>query len=61
MEVGGGDDSQVTDKEVKLIMTFSQIVGVSYDGYIEKLRAAFTHILAGKANKAAKKIVEEEV
>jgi hypothetical protein len=36
-------------------MTFSQIVGVYYDGYIENLRAAFAHILAGKANKEAKK------
>jgi hypothetical protein len=36
-------------------MAFSQIVGISCDGYIEKLRVAFAHILAGKANKATKK------
>ena len=43
MEDEGGDDSQVSNKEVELIMAFSQIVGVSYDGYIEKLKVAFAH------------------
>jgi hypothetical protein len=38
MEVVGGDGTQEIGKEVELIMAFSQIVGVSYDGYIEKLR-----------------------
>jgi hypothetical protein len=47
--------TQETDKEVELIMAFSQIVGVSCEGYIEKLRLAFAQILAGKGNKAAKK------
>jgi hypothetical protein len=56
-EVVCGDGIQETDKEVELIMAFSQIVGVSYDGYIEKLRVAFAHILAGKVNNAAKKNV----
>jgi hypothetical protein len=36
---------------------FSQIVGVSCDGHIEKLRAAFAQILAGKSNMTAKKSV----
>jgi hypothetical protein len=36
-------------------MAVSQILGVSCDGHIEKLRAAFAHILAGRANKGAKK------
>jgi hypothetical protein len=54
-EVVCGDGTQETDKEVKLIMAFSQIVGVSCEGYIEKLRLAFAQILAGKGNKAAKK------
>ena len=58
MEVGGGDGSQETDKEVELFMAFSQIVGVSCNGYIEKLRVAFAHILAGKESKANKKKVE---
>jgi hypothetical protein len=40
---------------VELIMAFSQIVGISCDGYIEKLRVAFAYILAGKVDKAAKK------
>ena len=57
MEVGGGDGFQETNKEVELIMAFSQIVGVSCDGYIEKLREDFAHILASKVNKAAKKNV----
>ena len=49
-----------TNKEVELIRAFSEIVGVSYDGHIEKLRVAIAHIahiLAGKVNKAAKKEV----
>jgi hypothetical protein len=54
---GGGNDSQVLDKEVELIMAFSQIVGVSCEGYFEKLRVAFAHILAGKMNKAGKRSV----
>jgi hypothetical protein len=59
MEIRGRDGSQVTSKEVELIMAFSQIVGISCDGYIEKLRVAFAHILAGKANKATKKTMGE--
>jgi hypothetical protein len=54
---GGGNDYQVLDKEVELIMAFSQIVGVSCEGYFEKLRVAFAHILAGKMNKAGKRSV----
>jgi hypothetical protein len=49
--------SQAVDKEVELIMAVSQILGVSCDGHIEKLRAAFAYILAGRANKGAKKLV----
>jgi hypothetical protein len=55
VEIGGGENSQVIDKDVELIMAFSQIVGVSCDGYIEKLREAFSHILAAKEPKATKK------
>jgi hypothetical protein len=51
--------SQEAGKAVKLIMAFSQIVGVSCEGHIEKLKVAFAHILADKANKAAKKAVGE--
>ena len=57
MEVVGGDGIQETSKEVELIIAFSQIAGVSCEGYIEKLRGAFAHILAGKVNKEAKKNV----
>jgi hypothetical protein len=46
-----GDGIQETDKEMELIMAFSQIVGVSCEGYIEKLRVAFAQILAGQLRK----------
>jgi hypothetical protein len=54
-EVVCGDGTQETNKEMELIMVFSQIVGVSCEGHIEKLRLAFAQILAGKVNKVAKK------
>lgn len=54
---GGCGGSQDACKEVNLIMVFSQIIGVSCDGYIEKLKSAFAHIWASKAKKTAKKIV----
>ena len=38
-------------------MSFSQIVVASCDGHMDKLRAAFAHILAGKVKKASKKNV----
>jgi hypothetical protein len=44
-------------KAVELILVFSKIVGVSCEGYIEKLRAAFTHILTDKANREGNKAV----
>jgi hypothetical protein len=49
--------SQVTGKAVELILVFSKIVGVSYEGYTEKLKAAFTHILTDKANREGNKAV----
>ena len=52
---GGLGGSQEASKD--LIMAFNQVVGVSCDGHTEKLRAVFAHILAGKANKKAKKFV----
>jgi hypothetical protein len=55
--VGGCGGSRSVGKEVDLIMAFSQIVDVSCDGYIEKFGAAFSHILANKVKKMAKKIV----
>jgi hypothetical protein len=55
--VGGYGGSRGAGKEVDLIMTFSQIVGVSCDSYIKKLKVAFAHILADKVKKMAKKIV----
>jgi hypothetical protein len=42
---------------VELILAVSQILGVSCDGHFEKLREAFAHILAGRANKETKKSV----
>jgi hypothetical protein len=54
VDVGLGG-SQEVGKAMELIVAFSQIVGVSCDGHTEKLRAAFAHIVADKANKAAKK------
>ena len=48
-----------TGKAMELILAFSQIVGVSCEGHTEKLKATFVHILANKANKVAKKVVEE--
>jgi hypothetical protein len=35
MEVGGGGGSLEVDREVELIMAFSQIIGVSCDGYMD--------------------------
>jgi hypothetical protein len=57
MEVGGRGGSLEADREVELIMAFSQIIGISCDDYMDKLRVAFTHILAGKVKKAGKKNV----
>ena len=58
--VGGKSGGyQVADKELELILAMSQILGVSCDGHFKKLREAFAHILAGRANKKAKKLVGE--
>ena len=58
--VGGGSGGyQAVDKELELILAVSQILGVSCDGHFEKLKEAFAHILASRANKKAKKPVGE--
>ena len=45
-------------KAVDLIMAFSKIVGVSCEGYTEKILAAFSHILEEKENKEVNKAVK---
>lgn len=40
---------------MQLILAFSQIVGVSCDGHVGKLKAVIAAILADTASKAAKK------
>ena len=45
----------VAGKVVELIVAFSKIVGVSCEGYTEKLKAVFAHILVEKANKVVSK------
>jgi hypothetical protein len=39
---------------MELIMAFRQNVGISCDSHIERLRAAFAHILAHKKKEAKK-------
>ena len=54
---GGSGGYQVANKELELILAVSQILGVSCDSHVEKLREAFAFILAGRANRKAKKSV----
>jgi hypothetical protein len=48
LEIGDSDGVREVDKEMELIMVFRNIVGVSCDGHVERLKAAFAPILAGK-------------
>jgi hypothetical protein len=54
MDDGNSGGSQGADREMELIMAFRRIVGVSCDGHVERLKAAFAHILAGKKKEAKK-------
>ena len=54
---GGSGGYQAADNELDLILAVSRILGVSCDGHFEKLNEAFAHILAGRANRKAKKSV----
>jgi hypothetical protein len=54
MDDGNSGGCQEGDKGLEIIMAFRQIVGVSCDGHIERLRAAFAHILAGKKKEVKK-------
>jgi hypothetical protein len=54
MDVGNSGEFQEADREMELIMAFRHIVGVSCDGHLKRLRAAFAHILAGKKKEAKK-------
>jgi hypothetical protein len=55
--VDSSKGSHVTGKAVELILVFSKIVGVSCEGYTEKLKAAFAHLLTDKANREVNKAV----
>jgi hypothetical protein len=54
MDDGNCGGCQEADKGMEIIMAFRQIVGVSCDGHVERLRAAFAHILAGKKKEVKK-------
>jgi hypothetical protein len=54
MEIGDSVGVRGVDKEMELIMVFRNIVGVSCDGHVERLKAAFAPILAGKKKKTKK-------
>jgi hypothetical protein len=54
MDDGNSGGCQNGDKGMEIIMAFRQIVGVSCDGHVERLRAAFAHILAGKKKEVKK-------
>jgi hypothetical protein len=51
---GNSGGFQEADRGLELIMAFRNIVGVSCDGHVERLRAAFAHILAGKRKEVKK-------
>jgi hypothetical protein len=54
MDDSNSGGCQEGDKGMEIIMAFRQIVGVSCDGHVERLRAAFAHILAGKKKEVKK-------
>jgi hypothetical protein len=54
MDDGNSGGFQETDRGMELIMAFRNIVGVSCDGHVERLKAAFAHILAGKKKEVKK-------
>jgi hypothetical protein len=54
MDDGNSGGCQEGDKGMEIILAFRQIVGVSCDGHVERLRAAFAHILAGKKKEVKK-------
>jgi hypothetical protein len=54
LEIGDSDGVRGVDKEMELIMVFRNIVGVSCDGHVERLKAAFAPILAGKKKETKK-------
>jgi hypothetical protein len=54
LDDGNCGGCQEGDKGMEIIMAFRQIVGVSCDGHVERLRAAFAHILAGKKKEVKK-------
>jgi hypothetical protein len=54
MDDGNSDGFQEADRGMELIMAFHNIVGISCDGHVERLKAAFAHILAGKKKEVKK-------
>jgi hypothetical protein len=54
MEIGDSEGIRGVDKKMELIMAFRNIVGVSCDSHVERLKAAFAHILAGKEKETKK-------